>query len=218
MFNAFQDLTGRVFNRLTVIGIAYKVKGRTFWNCKCSCGNDAISSGDHLRAGSKQSCNCLRRENSKYLQRNGKYRHGMSKERPHRIWSNMISRCKYKELPEYKDYAGRGITVCDSWLTFENFYNDMKPFPDDLTLDRIDNSKGYYKENCRWATSKQQTRNTRKNLYITIDGVTNCLSAWAEISGIKYSTLLRRIKAGWEPKFAMAAPVPSYPPKGKRKK
>ena len=88
---------------------------------------------------------------------------GMSKTKPYNVWCNMIARCKRKTHRRYGDWGGRGIGVCEEWLKFENFWNDMKDgYSDGLSIDRIDNDGDYNLKNCRWATAKQQANNTRK--------------------------------------------------------
>ena len=125
--------------------------------------------------------------------------HGMSKgTRVYRKWAGMKTRCYNQNEPTWKYYGGRGITVCDRWKdSFENFYADMGDPAEDMTLDRIDNNKGYSSENCRWATMKQQAVNRSNNHWIEYDGERKTLYNWAKDLGIDHTLLIYRIKAGW---------------------
>lgn len=125
--------------------------------------------------------------------------HGMRRTKIYKIWDSMLCRCKYPSQDNYKLYGGRGIKVCSRWLKFIDFYEDMgDTYKEGLSLDRIDNEKGYFKENCRWVTAKEQARNTRRTKYFTIDGVTKNLSAWIEDSKVKSSTVRQRYYVyGW---------------------
>jgi len=110
----------------------------------------------------------------------------------------MIRRCYNEEHVKYASYGGRGIRVCKRWLeSFDSFLEDMGVPAADKTLDRRDNNKNYTPSNCRWASRKQQARNTRANRLITIDGETRCLTEWCEIRGIPISTVYARLHAGW---------------------
>lgn len=111
-------------------------------------------------------------------------KHGHSKRgrwsKIYRAWADIIQRCTNSNNKQWKNYGGRGIIICDRWLySFTNFLKDMgKPPGSEYSIDRIDNNKGYYKENCQWATPKQQARNTRKNRLVTHNGKTQCISIW----------------------------------------
>lgn len=122
----------------------------------------------------------------------------------------MLVRVSCKHRPQYKDYGGRGITVCDRWREFVNFYADMGDPPAGLTLERKDNDGNYCPENCVWATRKQQYRNQRSNIRVTYKGETRVLSEWAEKLGINYGTVYHRIKNGWEVPLAFEAPVSAH--------
>lgn len=112
-------------------------------------------------------------------------------------WRGMLNRCYNQNLPWFKNYGGRGIAVCDRWQrSFFAFVEDMGPRPEGRTLDRIDNDKNYSPENCRWATRKEQQRNQRKTIRLTIDGVEYLLAHLAEISGHKAETIQGRHRAG----------------------
>ena len=112
-------------------------------------------------------------------------------------WRNMKNRCNNSNNKRYHDYGGRGIKACKRWLKFENFLADMGERPPGKTLDRIDNNKGYYKENCKWSTRKEQQRNMRNNRWITINNKTQCLMDWCKELNLKYNTIFTRLLRGW---------------------
>lgn len=116
----------------------------------------------------------------------------------HGNWARMIQRCTNPNNINYAGYGGRGITVCRRWREYKNFYADMiSTYKEGMTLDRIDNSKGYLKENCRWATPKEQANNTRRNRNISHMGITRTLQQWSELVGIKRETIAYRLNSGW---------------------
>jgi len=120
----------------------------------------------------------------------------------------MLSRCTSPTKREFPDYGGRGITVCVRWMEFPNFLADMGERPAGMTLDRIDNDKGYEPGNCRWATPKEQSRNTRANRMVEAFGRTQCLAAWAEECGLKWWTLYARLFVyRWPVEDALTRPV-----------
>lgn len=125
----------------------------------------------------------------------------------YRIWQHMHNRCYKPEAYGYKHYGGRGITVCERWKSFANFYADMSPRPAGLTMDRIDGDKGYYPENVRWATYGQQIRNRRMTRFITMNGETMCLKDWTRRLGLRYNTIQDRVKKGWLPEIALTTPI-----------
>ena len=184
------DLTGRTFGRLTVIRKAGRSKTGTMkWLCKCECGNESITRSDNLRNGRAQSCGCLRREvPSKHLGT-----HFMTGTKIYNIWVHMRNRCSNPQNQAYKNYGARGITVCERWQIFDNFYLDMGDRPGGMSLERIDNDKGYSPGNCKWATTKEQHRNTRRNRIIEYDGRKQCLSEWADDVGMSSSVLHNRL-------------------------
>ena len=151
------QLAGQKFDRWTVVSIANITNGRVRWNCVCDCGNTGTVLGGNLKGGVSRSCGCLHKELTSTMMQT----HGMSGSKTHNTWVSMVQRCRNPKCREYSYYGGRGITVCNRWLKFENFLTDMGERPTGTTIDRIDNSKGYFLENCRWATAKQQARNTR---------------------------------------------------------
>lgn len=106
--------------------------------------------------------------------------HGMTGTRVHHIWRQMRYRCTSPNAQEYKNYGGRGITFCERWNSFSAFLEDMGEPEGNLTLERIDNSKGYEPGNCKWATYKEQLNNRRDNNRVTAFGRTQTLTQWAE--------------------------------------
>lgn len=138
----------------------------------------------------------------------GEKTHGLSGSREYRIWASMINRCTNKNSAGYRDYGGNGITVCDEWMSFENFISDMGCAPScKHTLDRIIGSLGYNKENCRWATRDIQNRNTSRNVFVSIGGESLTISEWAERTGIDPRTISMRIRRGWDARLAITTPV-----------
>lgn len=161
----FKDLTGKKFGRLT----AQKCTSRspsTTWLCRCECGKKKRVAYSNLVRGLTKSCGCIGRERPSHL------KHGLTETRFYGIWRHIKTRCLNKKSDKYSYYGGRGITICDEWLEFENFQRDMyKSYLEhyeihgkDTSIERVDNSKGYFKENCRWATQSEQSRNRRKRL------------------------------------------------------
>jgi hypothetical protein len=182
---------GSVFGMLTVVDRDPAASSKdTYWNCLCECGNSKSIRGMSLRNGVTKSCGCYRDNFMKT--------HGMYDTPTYSVWVNMVQRCTNTKHTNAKRYSLRGITVCESWLNFENFLADMGERASGQTLDRIDNDKGYCKENCRWTDAKTQMRNTRRNVYLTIFGETKCQAEWAELSGLKYSSFVWRVKSGWD--------------------
>lgn len=152
------DLTDNKFGRYKVIKEANSdKKGQAFWVCQCNCGNTRIVRGSDLRNGKTKSCGCLHK---KIVEKNNTT-HGLSKHSKYNIWNNMLQRCNNPRNPQYHYYGGRGIRVCERWLKIENFIEDLGPRPKGFTIERKNNEKGYYQENCIWATPAIQAKNRR---------------------------------------------------------
>lgn len=164
-----KDLTGQKFNRLTAISFVGKdSSNNTRWLFVCDCGKSIVCRGSEVSRGATKSCGCLVSERSKETNTS----HNKSRTRTYKTWISMRSRCNNPTDEFYEFYGGRGISVCAAWqASFDAFYADMGDQPDGLSIDRIDNNQGYFKENCRWATSETQQRNKRNSKYWFIDGV-----------------------------------------------
>lgn len=134
------------------------------------------------------------------------HRHGMKKMPIYQLWQNMLNRCRNQNMEAFKNYGGRGITVCDRWLSFENFYADMGDRPPGKSLDRLDNDKGYSPENCAWRTRKEQGLNTRVNRLVTIEGVTQPLGYWCQHYGVPRKRVTSRLQRGWDEFRALTEP------------
>jgi hypothetical protein len=159
---SYIEISGRKFGRLTALCYADHRNGYARWLCKCECGEQKIVHKTSLMTGDTMSCGCLAREMTS--KRSLKSGDATRRTTEYQAWHSMKDRCLRKNHPHYKDYGGRGITVCPEWIaSFEAFLRDVgrKPSPE-LTLERIDNNDGYNKRNVKWATWNEQARNRRK--------------------------------------------------------
>ncbi len=169
----FSDLTGQEFGRLFVLERAENNKwGNLRWLCQCNylAKKKIIVHGSDLKKGHTKSCGCLQKE--KLIERSTKHGCTKNKEktREYISWTNMIQRCTNSNHPRWEDYGGRGITVCEEWMKFANFLEDMGERPNGKSIERVKNSLGYFKENCKWATPREQNRNSRHNCYVIYQG------------------------------------------------
>ena len=159
----------------------------------CDCGTQKEMCISNVVLGRSKSCGCLSVE----VAGDGTRTHGMTGTPEHRTWNNMLNRCRNPATSRYERYGGRGIRVCERWWSFENFYADMGPRPSDKhSIERNDVNGNYEPGNCRWATKKEQSWNTSRNLFVEYNGERKCVSEWCELTGIAYSTFIQRLRAG----------------------
>lgn len=204
MGNHKDSLCGQIFGRLSVLTLSHTHNGHRYWCCKCLCGEYTTTNTSHLRSGHTSSCGCLQKQK----QSARAARHRMHGSPEYWCWANMLQRCTNDNSPMYSDYGGRGIGVCKSWHTFEQFYADMGPRPSKYhSIDRKDNDGPYCKDNCRWATQKQQNNNQRKSRLLTYGGNTRTIAQWAELIGIAYAALYGRLRNGWSVADALETPI-----------
>lgn len=203
----FIDLTSVKFHRLTVIKrSASKGKG-AFWECLCDCGKTITVFGQSLRTGNTRSCGCLQKDISKITASKINKSHGKTRTKIYRAWTDMHSRCKNKNVKNYHNYGGRGITVCDEWGSFETFLKDMGDAPDGCSIDRIDTNQGYSKNNCRWADRITQQNNTTTNRFLTFMGKTMTIANWARQTGINEDAISGRLNIGWSVEDSLTKPI-----------
>lgn len=200
-----KNLIDKRYDWLKVVAYVGHKNGSIYWRCRCKCGRlvevASCNLGRHCF-----SCGCRRNKNT--AKRN--QTHGLRRHPLYVTWYQMRVRCRNESCPAFKDYGGRGIAVCDRWQGrdgFKRFLQDMGPRPPGHSLDRRDNDGDYTPENCRWATAKTQTRNSRKARNITINGRTQCAAAWAEDRGIPPAAIYRRLRNGWSEVRAVFTPL-----------
>lgn len=194
-----EDLTGQIFERLTVVSRANTRGAKPRWRCICACGIEKIVAAPNLKNGNVSSCGCWRVES--------KTVHGMTGTKTYYIWAAMVQRCTNPNNKDFIDYGGRGITVCPRWTRFANFYADMGECPPNYSLDRSDNNKGYSLENCTWVLHKEQMNNTRQNRFLEFRGEKRTLQEWSEMTGLSSRAILRRLQRGWTTEQALSTPL-----------
>ena len=211
-------MTGLVCARLTVLRRAGRDdRGGIVWRCRCECGVTTNVAGHLLRRGQVKSCGCLRAEvGARQLRkfrtegRHGRLRHGDARagqEAPEwRLWHSIKRRCDPKSKKLFPNYAGRGIEMWKPWRdSYERFLRDIGRRPSDQhTLDRRNNDGHYKPGNVRWATRKEQARNRSNSCYIKCGKERRTLAEWSEITGLKNTTILARIRAGWPVVIALS--------------
>lgn len=160
-----KDITNQKFGRLTATApTSLRRKKSVVWDCICECGGTKQVSVERLLAGRNQSCGCLQTS----LGTTGGVVFRASRTREYSVWRGMWSRCTNTKVPKYKNYGGRGIAVCDRWRDFDLFLVDMGVRPHRMSIERIDNDKGYSPDNCKWATAYEQARNRRNTAYVVV--------------------------------------------------
>lgn len=208
-----KDLTGSRIGKLQIIGRTPYVKGqRLRWICLCDCGKMTLCRTSELTH--QRSCGCLASEINRSRFEEIRKVKGDNRERLHRVWLGMRSRCIKPNNADYESYGGRGITICEEWSksylsfrewAYSNGYDENAP-KGQCTLDRIDVNGNYCPENCRWVNMKQQSNNRRKCKYYEIDGTTHSLGDWCEIYGVDRKLTYSRVKRGWDVKRALTEP------------
>ena len=177
--------------------------------CRCDCGKEQWVSEYKLRTGHSRSCGCLQAEVT--VNRNLTHGHTPRGTRPkiYGVWCNMWNRCTNPNVAAYPNYGARGITVCERWESFENFLADMGEPPEGLSIDRLNNDLGYFKENCAWRTPIDQARNRggkRKSIRLTFNDLTLTFAEWAEHLNVGRHMLEARYYAGWSPEEILTLP------------
>lgn len=194
-----KDATGEKHGRLTAIRFVKKEKYKYYWLFRCDCGNEKIIKINNVRSGNVKSCGCLKKE---YLRKtyttHGEASRNNGETREYRIWLAIKTRCFNKKQKGYKNYGGRGITICKRWFEYKLFLKDMGRCPDGYQIERINNNKGYYPRNCKWVSRAEQCRNRRTTKLLTDGKITMCLKDWANILKInehKLKSLLKNNKS-----------------------
>jgi hypothetical protein len=187
------NLVGHTFGRLGVYGLAH-MNGGSHWQCVCVCGKELVRYVAELRPTS--SCGC------------GRIKHGGHGTAEYKAWEKMKHRCQQPSNPRYVRYGGRGISVCQRWMSYENFIADMGRRPSHRhSLERINNDGNYEPANCRWATPAEQMQNTKTTKLITFGGVTLSMAGWAKKLGLAQHTLTGRIHRGWTLERVLTPPL-----------
>lgn len=191
------EMIGKKFGKLTVLEDCeeYDKYGYKIYKCICDCGNITYINSNNLKTGNTKSCGCLKVDR---LIKHGKY-----KTRMYRIYNNMKNRCYNEKHRDFHNYGGRGVTICDEWLSdFMNFYkwSIEHGYTNKLSIDRIDVNGNYEPYNCRWTTSKQQANNKRNTIHLTYNGKTQTIHEWADELGVKYTRLYTRYRRKWKTK------------------
>lgn len=201
----FVDLVGQVFGRLQVRAESHIHRGKVVWLCHCRCGNEHRTTTYELRRGREPSCGCAKRELLSAL----RTVHGRHGTKEYRAWKHMKERCSNPNCKDYPEYGGRGIRVDRTWQThFMAFFQHIGPAPSARhTVGRIRNDRGYVPGNVRWETSAQQSRNTRRNRIVTLNGQKMPLVVALEKLGIGAWVFKSRLKAGWSEREALETPL-----------
>ncbi len=209
------DLTGQKFGRLFVVGLHHTEqvysKGQKdglkyYYTCQCDCGKETIVCTQNLKYGHTKSCGCLVKETVANINKT----HNMAKTRLYKIWKGIKTRCFNTNDKGYKNYGGRGITMCPEWkddfMAFHDWAFD-NGYEEGLSIDRINNNGNYEPSNCRWVDNITQQNNRRVNRYLTFNGETHTYREWSRITGINHCTISVRInKYGWSVEKALTTP------------
>lgn len=185
-----QNFVNEKFGRLRILKqvgvIKYKTCTVIVVECKCDCGNTSIVRKPKLINGHTQSCGCLQKETIRDLSKT----HGLSKSSTYSSWASMINRCTNKNIEQFQNYGGKGVSVCKEWLNFENFLSDMGVKPSkDHQIDRIDNNGNYEPSNCKWSTRIENCNNKSNNVKYNYKGEILSVTEISRRSGIVRSRI-----------------------------
>lgn len=199
-----EDIIGKRFNMLTIIGQGGRERGERTYLCRCDCGKLRTLRASRIVRGEQQSCGCLRQKHG--------WCHANRRSREWLTWSSLKGRCENPKCAGYERYGARGIVICERWRnSFANFISDMGMCPEGFQIDRIDNDGNYEPSNCRWVNRRQNMNNRSCSRRIKIDGIERGLAEWCEIFHAPYSRTRQRISRGWDPIKALKEPPPNGP-------
>jgi len=187
------NLIGKKFHMVSVINQVKTDNKNSRWNCLCDCGKEFTTSRPSLIQGHTLSCGCYGIQQKKdYFTK-----HGMTESKTYKTWEWMKTRCLNFKSKYYHNYGGRGIKICDRWVnSFENFFEDMGEAKEGMSIERIDNEKGYSKENCKWIPKSEQARNKRNTAYTLINNQKiKIIDLWKySDKNCSYQTFFKRLK------------------------
>ena len=200
MQEAFRVKSGERYGRWLVLGRFKRESNSSQAFCKCDCGTEKYVRFTHLKSGRSVSCGCYRKELYTV--------HGKSDFRIYQVWADMKGRCQNKKDRNYKNYGGRGVSVCEEWQEFQPFmeWALVNGYADALTIERIDNNGNYEPDNCKWVMQSEQCQNRRSCNYITYKGITKNITQWAKETGLHRAVLYYRISSGWSIEKAFTTP------------
>lgn len=198
-----KDLTGKIYGKLTVLSYSHSDKSnQSMWLCQCDCGKTTTARATSLTSGRLKSCGCYNKESHT--------KHGASNTKEYQTWIRIKDRCLNPNNKSYKDYGGRGITICSKWIgSFETFLEEVGVAPSKYhSIDRIDNEGSYAKDNVRWALINTQANNKRTTKLVTYMNKTQSLSEWALELGVPRDRLYQRLyKYNWTVDEAFTLPA-----------
>lgn len=195
----YKDFSGEKKNHLTAIQFVERCGDKTLWLFKCDCGNEIVRNHRDVFSEHIKDCGCMRSQrNAQRATKHGCLNKKSNKTRLYNIWIGVKRRSTYHEKKTHhtEGYYDRGITICNEWLSFENFKNWAlsNGYTDSLTIDRIDVNGNYCPENCRWVSFKVQANNRRSNKLVEYNGETHTVSEWADKIGMKRKILENRLR------------------------
>lgn len=206
------DESGKIYGILTVISyVGHRSYEGDYWLCRCECGRETIPKGRNLRSGNTKSCGCQKKLNiGERTRKHGHSRLNGGRHSPeYKAWTEMRQRCYNKSNHKFPIYGGRGISVCEEWRDdFAPFYDHIGPRPSPLhSLDRIKVDGNYEPGNVRWATRREQARNRRSSIDVTVNGQTMPLKEAVKLSPLAYIAVYKRLRKGWPIETALFAPA-----------